>query len=106
MRIARVFTTRNSYTPTGEDCYWDLPDLFTPHYDEIHISVTFTWDIDKAVRWAKVWVSYGKILMGGPAVSKVIGEFTPGMYVKQGVTFTSRGISYRITTFWLVPINT
>ena len=41
---------------------------------------------------AEAWGNYYPIVdIDGPAFGTVPGEFTPGLYVKQGVTFTSRG---------------
>jgi hypothetical protein len=54
MKIARVFPTRTSMTPTDPDAYVGLPDLFTPQYDEVHISVAFTWDIPKVQDLMKI----------------------------------------------------
>lgn len=92
MKIARVFPTKTSMTPEDSDAYYGLPlGLIMPKYDQIHISVTFTWDLDKAERLASEWGRYGKVKIGGPALGDPGGEFTPGTYVKHGVTITSRG---------------
>ena len=51
MRIARVFPTKNSMSPTDKDAYFDVPPrIGLPEYDEVHISVAFTWDLKKAER--------------------------------------------------------
>jgi hypothetical protein len=92
MRIARVFPTKNNMLPMDKDCYFGLPDLLTPHYDEIHISVNFTWDIKKAKVFAEFWKHYGKVKLGGVAIDGESDQpFQAGVYLKQGITITSRG---------------
>lgn len=92
LSIARVFPTRTSLSPTDEHAYFDVPDLFTPNYDEVHISVTFTWDIPKVDRLASNWSKKGKVKIGGVAINGESKEpFKAGVYLKQGVTITSRG---------------
>lgn len=93
MRIARVFPTRTSMTPIDRDAYFDVPDLFTPHYKEVHISVTFTWDKKKGEMLAEAWKKHGDMVyLGGGAISKDYGlDFEPGMYLKKGVIITTRG---------------
>ena len=79
-------------SPTDKDCYFGLPYFDTPKYDEIHISVCFTWDTPKAQELAKQWEGYGKIKIGGVAIN---GEskkpFQAGIYLRKGITITSRG---------------
>ena len=70
MSIARVFPTKTSMVPTDKDAYFDAPDMFTPQYDEVHVSVTFTWDIQKAKYLAHQWFDKApKVLIGGVAIS-------------------------------------
>jgi hypothetical protein len=65
---------------------------FRPAADEIHVSVTFTWDIKEGKRLAGAWRQYYPIVkLGGPAFSSPAEDFTPGLYVCDGVTFTTRG---------------
>lgn len=93
-RIIRVFPTRTSYTPDDEYAFvGDPPPLFIPPHDEVHISCVFTWDMDEAERLKYQWeaVTDKPVLLGGPAYHSPVGDFTPGMYVRQGVIFTSRG---------------
>jgi hypothetical protein len=96
MNIARVFPTKTSMSPDDQDSYFDIPGLFTPDYEEIHISVTFTWDIPKAEWLAKQWAHKGKVKIGGVAID---GEsnlpFIAGMYLKKGISITSRGCPNR-----------
>jgi len=58
----------------------------------VHVSVTFTWDIPEAERLAAAWKMYYRdVTIGGPAIDGEGDSFVPGVYVKSGVTFTSRG---------------
>lgn len=93
MKIARVFPRKTEFTPIGDpDVYVGLPGFFTPYYDEAHISVAFTWDLQKADSLMKEWAPYSKrTMLGGPALDSRGGNFIPGMYVKKGVVITSRG---------------
>ena len=91
MGIARVFPSRTSFTPTDEHAYFDVPGLFTPLYDEVHVSTVFTWDIPKAEWLAKQWWRHGKVILGGPAYGDHGGEFEPGLFMRHGCVFTSRG---------------
>jgi hypothetical protein len=88
VKIARVFPSRTSFTPTDKDAYYGTPELFMPEYDEIHISCTFTWDLPYAEQLSVAWLDYGKVIKGGCAYGDPGSEFVPGMYVKHGVTIT------------------
>ena len=48
---ARVFPTQTNMTPTDTDAYYGPPDLFTPRYDQVLISATFSWDRPRAQNW-------------------------------------------------------
>jgi len=95
--IARVFPTKTNMCPDDKDAYFGEPDMFTPEYDEVHISCTFTWDIDKSRRLAEAWKIKGKrVFVGGPAVpssntNNLMGDFHAGMYLRKGITITTRG---------------
>lgn len=78
-------------SPQDPDAYFSWPKLNTPKYDEVHISVAFTWDIQKAKELAIQWRRYGLVKLGGPAFDDQGGVFQSGMYLKKGVTITSRG---------------
>lgn len=54
-RIARVFPRCTKATPNDELAFFDEPGLFPVEADEIHVSVTFTWDIPRAERLARAW---------------------------------------------------
>jgi len=96
MLIARIFPTKTSMSPDDEHCYFGLPELFMPNYDEIHISTVFTWDIDKAEFLKKQWEHIAPVKIGGPAID---GEpkdgFKAGFYLRKGITITSRGCPFR-----------
>ena len=92
MKIARIFPTRTSMSPTDKDAYFGAPDLFTPKYDLVHISVAFTWDVPKAERLVEDWRRHaGNISVDGPAYNNMGGDFIPGVFLKQGIIITSRG---------------
>jgi len=92
VKVARVFPTRTSMSPTDKDAYFGPPDLFTPAYDAVHISVLFTWDFGKAEQLRREWESVAPVTIGGPAVHGELPEpFVPGLYVGNGGTITSRG---------------
>ena len=78
-------------SPNDKDVYFGLPDFFTPKYNEIHISITFTWDLPKVEQLKREWNLYGKVKIGGPALNSFANSFKPKMYVKEGCVFTSRG---------------
>lgn len=93
MNIIRVFPRQTRATPTDDlsrvNSYpylWDDPD-------EVHVSITFTYDIDKGKRLAEIWDRSfpGKVKIGGPAIGMSGNNFTPGMYLKEGYVITSRG---------------
>ena len=90
--ILRVFPRRTKATPDDDYVRIGYPDLFVPEdISEIHISVTFTWDLKEAEQLAEAWSKYGNVKIGGVATGQRGGEFTPGMYLKRGYVITSRG---------------
>lgn len=90
--IARVFPRKTNMSPTDADAYFGVPDIFTPKYDEVHISVTFTWDISQASFLCQAWRGHAPLIkMGGPAYDDKGNNFWPGRYVRKGVAVTSRG---------------
>ncbi len=91
MKIARVFPTRTNMSPRDPDAYFGEPGLFTPHYDQVHISVTFTWDLPKIGPLIQAWRKYGEVKIGGPAMDDKGDDFSTGRYIRKGVTITSRG---------------
>ena len=85
VKVARVFPTRTSMTPTDRDAYVGLPDLFTPKYDEVHISCAFTWDIPKVKQLIKEWCRYGQVFEGGPAFGDQGGYFNQVCILKRAL---------------------
>lgn len=94
MRIARVFPRKTSMTPRDALVFFGPPTLeaFAADIDEVHISVTFTWDLEKAEQLYDDWQMLGvPVEVGGPAFDDRMGDFTPGLYLREGMTITSRG---------------
>lgn len=90
-KIIRVFPSRTNATPDDEDVrIGDTPTMFD-QADEVHISVSFSWDLPKADWLAKQWRVVAPVKIGGPATGQRSEEFIPGMYIKKGYTITSRG---------------
>lgn len=54
MKIIRVFPRRTKATPDDELACVGPPDLFA-EADEVHVSVSFTWDKPRAEQLAKEW---------------------------------------------------
>lgn len=92
MAILRVFPHKTKATPDDAYAVVGLPKAPIPEdVDEVHISVAFTWDMEKAEKLAEFYKRYGDVKIGGPAFNVPGGEFTPGMYIKEGYIITSRG---------------
>lgn len=113
-RIARVFPRYTKATPRDSLAWslrrdkrgepiWDtaappFPEILAEELgiDEVHVSVTFTYDLPIAERLAKEWKDVGvPVKMGGPATGEPGGEFVPGMYLRHGYVITSRGCPNR-----------
>lgn len=97
MRIARVFPRRTVATPNDELAFFGPPPMLElPETDEVHVSVAFTYDMERAEELAFQWEQIGiPVKMGGPAFNEPGGEFVPGRYLKRGYTITSRGCPNR-----------
>lgn len=93
-RIIRVFPRRTRATPIDDLAFCGMPDFWV-HGDEVHISVSFTWDIPKAEMLAKEWERIAPVQIGGAATGKQSGNFEPGKYLKPGYVITSRGCRNR-----------
>jgi hypothetical protein len=95
--IARVFPRRTNATPRdayafiGEPNFLRLPGDIT----EVHISVSFTWDLPRAEELAALWKGVAPVKIGGPATGMRGEIFTPGLYIKPGYLVTSRGCPNR-----------
>jgi len=106
MRMIRVFARKTKWTPTDDMAFYTKPPLFVRDWKSselVLVSATFTWDIDKAYALARDWsLHFDNIQVGGPAFGDPGGEFVPGRFIKEGVTFTSRGCPKRCP-WCLVP---
>ena len=93
MKILRVFPSRTTCTPSGPLVRLGFPGPGDPpECDEVHISVTFTWDKVKASVLFDAWSAiHPRVRIGGPAYDDRGREFTPGMYLAKGNVITSRG---------------
>ena len=94
MKIARVFPRKTNMSPDDPLAFFGMPTIesMAMDIDEVHISVTFTWDLEKADDLFEAWQLLGvPVEVGGPAFDDRMGSFTPGMYLKDGMTITSRG---------------
>lgn len=90
--MIRVFPRRTAWTPTDDLAFVGDPPLFRPPEQPVRVSVTFTWDIPEGKRLYRAWSQYySDVQIGGPAFADPGGNFTPGQFVKTGVTITSRG---------------
>lgn len=92
-KIARVFPRKTKASPDDDLAFFGPPPLLVlPEIDEVHISVSFTYDMKKAEDLALQWEMVGvPVKVGGPAYDDPGDEFIPGMYLKKGYTITSRG---------------
>lgn len=92
-KILRVFPHKNSYVPSDALVRIGCQTLALPQHDEIHISCVFTWDMPFCEYLKKQYeaVTDKPVFLGGPAYASPSGGFIPGLYVKNGITFTSRG---------------
>lgn len=96
MRIARVFPRRTKATPDDELAFTTTPPKQLPEIDEVHVSVAFSYDMEKAEQLAEAWRKVGvPVKMGGPAFNEPGGDFIPGLYLKKGYVITSRGCPNR-----------
>lgn len=95
--IARVFPRRTKATPDDALAFTGPPPKEgLPKVDEVHISVAFTYDLEKAHALSRQWECLGvPVRMGGPALNEPGGRFIPGMYLKKGYVITSRGCPNR-----------
>lgn len=101
--MIRVFPRRTKWTPVDEFAFVGDPPLFRPPEMPVRVSVTFEWDLQEGARLYDAWGSlYEDVVLGGPAFGDHGGEFTPGLFLKKGVTITSRGCP-RLCPWCFVP---
>ena len=97
--MIRVFAKKTKWTPTDDLAFYTKPPLFVRNWSKntlIMVSATFTWDIDKAYALARSWeLHFDNVQVGGPAFGDPGGVFVPNRFIKEGVTFTSRGCPKR-----------
>lgn len=103
MKILRVFPSRMSYTPNDSMVRIGRPELWKVPADEVHISCVFSWDKDYCEELKKEWSRYYPVVKaGGPAYGLDGDGFVPGRYIREGITFTSRGCDFNCS-WCLVP---
>lgn len=91
MKEIRVFPRKTNATPIDEGVrIAKTPSMFD-EADEIHISVSFTWDLQYAEWLYNQWKYVAPTDMGGAAITKNEGDFIPGKFLKAGNVITSRG---------------
>lgn len=93
-RLIRVFPRKTKATPDDELARFGPPDLLD-EADEVHISVTFTYDKPRAETLAEQWRHVAPVKVGGVAYGDRGDDFIPGRYIKPGYIFTSRGCPRR-----------
>jgi hypothetical protein len=90
--MIRVFPRRTGWTPTDPLAFVGDPPMERPEIQPVAVSVAFTWDIPEGERLARAWGQfYPDVRIGGPAFGDKGGDFEPGLFLKPGVTITSRG---------------
>lgn len=90
--LVRVFPRRTAYTPDDNLAFVGEPPMWRPPIERVLVSVTFTWDRAEGERLAESWRRFCRdVTIGGPAYGDPGGEFEPGLFIRQGITFTSRG---------------
>jgi hypothetical protein len=92
--LIRVFPRRTRATPDDALARFGPPDLLD-EADEVHVSVTFTYDKAKAEQLAEQWRHVAPVKIGGVAYGDTSLEFIPGRYLRPGYTITSRGCPRR-----------
>jgi len=90
VRLIRVFPRKTKATPDDDLVRFGPPDLFD-EADEVHVSVTFTYDKPAAEQLAELWRHVAPVKVGGVAYGDTSLEFLPGRYIKPGYTITTRG---------------
>jgi hypothetical protein len=93
-RLIRVFPRITKATPRDDLARFGPPGLFD-EADEVHVSVTFTYDRDRAEELAEQWKYVAPVKVGGVAYGDRGDDFVPGRYIKRGYVFTSRGCPRR-----------
>lgn len=103
--MIRVFPRRTQWTPEDEKAFIGPPPygLRIDGRETVRISVTFDRDRKEGERLYTLWRDHhDHVELGGPAYGDPGGEFEPGVFLKPGVTITSRGCPNRCP-WCLVP---
>ena len=104
-RLIRLFPRRTTHTPIDDMVFIGDPPLDRPRADEVHVSCAFTWDKLKVERLKLAWGQYYPVVkLGGPAYDDPGDVFTPGLYLRRGITTTSRGCNNNCP-WCLVPLR-
>ena len=92
-RIIRVFVRRTSFTPDDDYAFVGMPTIGIPEHDEVHVSCVFSWDKADAEELAFQWegCTNKPVKLGGPAFGSPAEDFTPGLYLRPNIIFTTRG---------------
>jgi hypothetical protein len=102
MAIARVFPRPTKATPDDELAFVNTgPNLLTPDLEAVHVSVTFPWDMPRALELAREWEHLAPVTIGGPAAGDAGSDFIPGRFLRRGYVITSRGCPNRC---WFCPV--
>jgi hypothetical protein len=95
MKIIRVFPRKTKASPRDELSYFGSPGLTAlceKDMDEVHVSVSFTYDKSRAEELAEQWRILGvPVKIGGPAYGQITENFIPGMYLREPYVITSVG---------------
>ena len=91
MKIIRVFPRKTLCTPDDENVRINCAPSLFDEADEIHISVSFSYDLKRAEELSKQWKNVAEVKIGGCATGQKEYDFVSGMYLKKGCTITSRG---------------
>lgn len=94
MKLIRVFPRKTKASPDDDLAFFGPPRVFDTA-DEVHVDVTFTADKERAEVLAEQWRWVAPVKIGGVAYGDPGKEFIPGLYIKPGYTFTSRGCPRR-----------
>lgn len=101
--MIRVFPRKTAMSPSDDLAFFDEPGLFRPPDQPVYVSVVFTWDMERGERLYRAWSDhYSNVKIGGPAYGDPGGEFTPGRFLRRGITITSRGCD-KMCDFCFVP---
>lgn len=98
--MIRVFARKTKWTPTDKKAFYCDESMYAEQEygsdEPVSVSCTFTWDKKRADALAQAWaMNFNNVSVGGPAFDDPGGEFVPGRFIQEGVTFTSRGCPKR-----------